>query len=64
MILEDSIKKASYMDEKKIAVSLRLPISLRDKLLKITNEKNISFNSLVISILERVLEDDPQPHNN
>ena len=56
-MLSEIIEQCKYENEEKIAISLRLPKSIKEKLNKISTENNISSNNLIISIIGKVLNE-------
>jgi len=57
-MLKDAIKKAKGSEDK-IGVSLKMPLSLKEKLQKTSDENNISLNALIVSILEMAYDEVP-----
>ncbi|MGE4457578.1 MAG: hypothetical protein AB7E13_11640 [Arcobacteraceae bacterium] len=52
------VSRVKNLDEDKVAVSLRLPIWLKNDLQKYSDEENISMNSLIIETMTSLLNDD------
>ncbi len=55
-------RKKIYPDDEMVAFSIRLPVSLRDRLEKLASKNRRSLNQELLWLLERALEDiDPDP---
>jgi len=52
------ISKVKMLDEEKVAVSLRLPISLKQELQNYSEKENISMNSLIIETMYSLINDE------
>ena len=52
------IKSVKRQEEEKVAVSLKLPASLKSELQKVAEQESISMNSLIVAILHSFVDDD------
>lgn len=52
------IKSVKRQEEGKVAVSLKLPASLKEQLQKLAEEESISMNSLIVATLHSLIDDD------
>ncbi|MDD5158178.1 hypothetical protein [Sulfurimonas sp.] len=52
------IKSVKRQEEEKVAVSLKLPASLKEQLQKLGEEESISMNSLIVATLHSLIDDD------
>lgn len=52
------IKSVKRQEEEKVAVSLKLPASLKDQLQAIAEKESISMNSLIVAVIQSFLDDD------
>lgn len=52
------IKSVKRQEEEKVAVSLKLPASLKDQLQTIAEKESISMNSLIVAVVQSFIDDD------
>ncbi|MBU0721496.1 hypothetical protein KJ877_09145 [bacterium] len=52
------IKSVKRQEEEKVAVSLKLPASLKEQLQKLGEKESISMNSLIVATLHSLIDDD------
>ncbi len=52
------ISKVKMLDEEKVAVSLRLPITLKKELQTYSDKENVSMNSLIIETMHSLINDE------
>ncbi len=52
------IKSVKRQEEEKVAVSLKLPASLKFELQKVAERESISMNSLIVATLHSFIDDD------
>lgn len=52
------IKSVKRQEEEKVAVSLKLPASLKEQLQKLGEKESISMNSLIVATLQSLIDDD------
>lgn len=52
------IKSVKRQEEEKVAVSLKLPASLKDQLQTIAEKESISMNSLIVAVIQSFIDDD------
>ena len=52
------IKSVKRQEEEKVAVSLKLPASLKEQLQKIGEQESISMNALIVATLHSMVDDD------
>lgn len=52
------ISKVKMLDEEKVAVSLRLPVSLKKELQEYSDKENISMNSLIVETMYSLINDE------
>jgi len=64
MNLSDAVELAVLKEESKEPISLKVPFHVKQYLQILADENNISLNNLISSILEKIIEEFPQPHNN
>jgi predicted transcriptional regulator len=52
------IKSVKRQEEEKVAVSLKLPASLKDQLQTIAEKESISMNSIIVAVIQSFIDDD------
>lgn len=52
------IKSVKRQEEEKVAVSLKLPATLKVELQKLAEKESISMNSLIVATLHSLIDDD------
>lgn len=52
------IKSVKRQEEEKVAVSLKLPASLKEQLQKLGEKESISMNSLIVAVLQSFVDDE------
>jgi hypothetical protein len=52
------IKSVKRQEEEKVAVSLKLPASLKEQLQMLGEKESISMNSLIVATLHSLIDDD------
>lgn len=52
------IKAVKRQEEEKVAVSLKLPASLKEQLQTVGEKESISMNSLIVATLQSFIDDD------
>ena len=52
------VKSVKRQEEEKVAVSLKLPASLKAQLQKIGEEESIAMNSLIVATLQSMVDDE------
>lgn len=52
------IKSVKRQEEDKVAFSLKLPASLKDKLQEISEKESVSMNSLIVAVLQSFINDE------
>jgi len=63
MMLDDIIKKAKGDEEEREPLSLKIPSSLKSKLDSISKKNKVSLNSLMITMIETMFEDNIDSKN-
>lgn len=52
------ISVVKRQEEEKVAFSLKIPISIKEELQKISEKENISMNSLIVATLQSMIDDE------
>lgn len=52
------ISVVKRQEEEKVAFSLKIPISIKEELQKISEKENISMNSLIVGTLQSMIDDE------
>lgn len=52
------VKSVKRQEEEKVAVSLKLPASLKEQLQKLGEQESISMNALIVATLHSLIDDD------
>ncbi len=52
------VKSVKRQEEEKVAVSLKLPASLKEQLQKLGEKESISMNALIVATLHSLIDDD------
>ena len=52
------VSAVKRQEEEKVGFSLKLPISVKEELQKISEKENISMNSLIVATLQSMIDDE------
>lgn len=52
------VSKVKRQEEEKVGFSLKIPASLKDELQRLAESENISMNSLIVTTLQSLIDDD------
>ena len=52
------VSTVKRQEEEKVGFSLKLPISVKEELQKISEKENISMNSLIVATLQSMIDDE------
>lgn len=52
------IQSVKRQEEEKVAVSLKLPMSLKEQIQELAEKESISMNSLIVATLQSMIDDD------